>query len=72
MNASLNSGYTAKQVKMTLFQMYPTKAPVLDFQHTFQKHWHLCNNEITKIVIQILNGNDSQEEIKQDIRRIDF
>jgi hypothetical protein len=72
MNVSLNC-YTAKEVKVTLFQMYSTKAPTLmDFYHNFQKHWHLCNNTITKILIRILNGDDSREEIKQDLHCIDL
>jgi hypothetical protein len=67
MNVALNAQYTAKEVKDALFQMIPTKAPGPDGfpAHFFQKHWHLCGEEITDIVIRVLNGNDSFEEINK-------
>jgi hypothetical protein len=65
MNLSLNEPYSAKEVKEALFQMCPTKAPGPDGYpaHFFQKQWYLCGDEITDIVIRLLNGDDSPEEI---------
>ena len=67
MNTELESPYTSEEVKVALFQMFPTKAPGPDGfpAHFFQKYWHLCNEEITNIVIRILNGDDSPKEINK-------
>ena len=47
--------------------MFPTKAPGPDgfLAHFFQKHRNLCGEELTKIVIRILKGDDSAEEINK-------
>ena len=65
MNASLNAPYSNAEVKTALFQMFPTKAPGPDGfpAHFFQKHWDLCGDEVTRMIIRVLDGADSPEEI---------
>ena len=67
MNEKLIAPYTEQEVKTALFQMFPTKAPGPDGfpAHFFQKHWHICGEEVTNIVIRLLNGEDSPEEINR-------
>lgn len=67
MNEVLTKPYSEEEVKRALFQMFPTKALGPDGfpAHFFQKQWHLCGEEITKIVIQILKGENSREEINR-------
>ena len=52
--------------------MFPTKAPGLDGfpAHFFQKNWNICGDEVTKVVLRVLNGDDSPEGYKQNIHRI--
>lgn len=58
MNEMLQRSYTESEVKTTLFQMFPTKAlgPDCFLAHFFQMYWHLCGEEVTKIVIRVLKG----------------
>lgn len=58
MNQKLNEAYSEKEVKEALFEMLPTKAPGPDglLAHFFQKHWELCREEVTCVVLRILNG----------------
>jgi hypothetical protein len=67
MNNMLSRDVTQGEVKKALFQMFPTKAPGPDGfpTHFFQKYWHLCGEEVTKIVIRVLKGEDSPEEINR-------
>jgi hypothetical protein len=67
MNLQLNESYSLEEVKVALFQMFPTKAPGPDGfpVHLFQKHSNLYSDQIMKIVIRILNGENSQEEINK-------
>lgn len=53
MNDMMSKPITEGEVKSALFQMFPTKAPGPDGfpAHFFQKYWHLCGEEVTKIVI---------------------
>ena len=45
--------------------MFPTKAPgPAGFTaHFFQRHWDLCGEEVTGMVIRLLEGDDSPEDI---------
>jgi hypothetical protein len=65
MNKDLMAAYTEEEVKIALFQMYPTKAPGPDGYpaHFFQQHWDLCGKEVTDSVLRILRGIDNPEEI---------
>jgi hypothetical protein len=65
MNAGLVKPYTEAEVKTALFQMYPMKAPGPDGfpAHFFQRNWELCGKEVTALVLRILRGIDSPEEI---------
>ena len=63
----LNAPYTKEEVKSALFQMFPTKAPGPDGfpAHFFQRHWDLCGEEVTDMVLRVLSGDDSPEEINK-------
>ena len=67
MNAMLTAVYTEKEVKEAQFQMYPTKAPVPDGfpAHFFQQNWGVCGDEVTKVVLRVLNGEESSEVINR-------
>ena len=67
MNSKLNAPYSKEEVKTALFQMFPTKAPGPDGfpAHFFQRHWDLCGDEVTDIVLCVLSGVDSPEEINK-------
>ena len=58
MNRDLCAPYTHEEVKIALFQMFPTKAPGPDgFPAQFyQKHWDVCGDEVTDIVLRIVRG----------------
>jgi hypothetical protein len=60
MNEMLIATIAGSEVKEALFQMFPTKAPGPDGfpAHFFQRHWDLCGEEITSIVLRILRGED--------------
>src|SRR4051812_36523539 len=63
MNSDLDAPYTSKEVKESLFQMFPIKAPCPDGfpAHFFQKHWDVCGEEVSKTVFLILHGEESAE-----------
>jgi hypothetical protein len=67
MNSKLNAPYSKEEVKAALFQMFPTKAPDPDgfAAHFFQRHWELCGDEVTAMVLRVLSGVDSPEEINK-------
>lgn len=69
MNASLCAPYTNEEVKTALFQMFPTKAPDPDgFPTDFsQRHWDICGDEITRIVLRIVRVEQSHECINETI-----
>jgi hypothetical protein len=47
MNDDLLKPFVEGELKMTLFQMFPTKAPGPDgfLTYFFQRHWDLCGAE---------------------------
>ena len=65
MNDELTKPYTDEEVKIGLFQMFPTKSPGPDGYpaHFFQRNWELCGPEVTTAVLRILRGDDSPEVI---------
>lgn len=50
MNELLLKTFNSEEVKTALFQMFPTKYPT----HFFQKHWELCSEEVTSVVLRVL------------------
>jgi hypothetical protein len=60
MNAILEDPLTREEVRVALFQMFPTKAPSPDGypSHFFQRHWDLCGDEVCEIVLRVLEGED--------------
>jgi hypothetical protein len=67
MNVMLTAPYSMLEIKKALFQMFPTKAPKPDGfpAHFFQQNWDLCGEEITKVVIKIIKGEESAELINK-------
>jgi hypothetical protein len=67
MNSKLITPFDSMEIKVALFQMYPTKAPGPDGfpAHLFQRYWDLCGEEVTRAVLKILNGEDSPEVINK-------
>ena len=60
MHEVLSSEYTAKEVKVALFQMGPTKAPGPDGINAlfYQKFWHVVGNTVVPAMLDFLkNGN---------------
>ncbi|XP_020153203.1 uncharacterized protein [Aegilops tauschii subsp. strangulata] len=69
MNLALNAPYSQEEVKNALFQMFPTKAPGPDGfpAHFFQRHWEICKDEVTNVVLKIVEGNESAESINETV-----
>lgn len=69
MNQILEADYMQEEVKVDLFQMFPTKAPGPDGfpAHFFQRHWEVCGTEVTYIFLRIINGTESVESINDTI-----
>ncbi|XP_020153536.1 uncharacterized protein [Aegilops tauschii subsp. strangulata] len=67
MNELLNAPYSQKEVKIALFQMFPTKAPRPDGYptHFFQHHWEVCAEEVTQAVLKIVEGTESARCINE-------
>jgi len=60
MNESLVASFDKDEIKRALFQMFPTKALGPDGlpAHFFQRHWELCGDEVTEVVLRVLRGED--------------
>lgn len=60
MNAFLCRPFTEVEVKEALFQMSPLKAPGPDGYpaHFFQRNWDICGDDITRTVLEVLNGDE--------------
>jgi len=69
MNDHLLAPFDSKEVKEALFQMFPTKAPGPDGfpAHFFQRHWDLCGEEVTSVVLRVLNGEDDPASINNTL-----
>jgi hypothetical protein len=67
MNEKLLRPIGAAEVKLALFQMFPTKAPGPDGfpAHFFQTHWEMCGEEVTLAVLRVLEGQDDMRDINQ-------
>ena len=57
--------FDEKEIKNALFQMSPTKYPGSDSfpAHFFQLNWDVCHEELTRVVLGVLNGNEIPTEI---------
>src|SRR3954471_3860358 len=69
MNDKLLEPIMAKEVKTALFQMFPTKAPGPDGfpAHFYQRHWDVCGDEVTNIVLRIVKGEESAASLNETI-----
>jgi hypothetical protein len=63
MNDMLNSPFSKQEVTKALFMMHPNKAPGPDGFTTgfYQKHKYLIKEDVTRAVVQFLNGGDMTE-----------
>lgn len=67
MNQNLNKEFTKEEVVVALQQMHPTKVPCPDGMSAifFQKYWDIVGNDVTKMVLNVLNSNMSMDEINR-------
>ena len=67
MNQSLIKDFTKEEVLAALKQMHPTKAPGPDDMSAifFQKYWDVVGNDVTSMVLNVLNCNKSIVEINK-------
>ena len=67
MNQRLIKEFTREEVVIALQQMHPTKALGPDgmFAIFFQKYWDIVGNDITCMVLNVLNSNMSMVEINR-------
>ena len=68
-NSQLLACFEEKEVKEALFQMFPTKAPGPDGfpAHFFQRHWEICGEEVTSIVLKVLKGEEQLNSINKTL-----
>ena len=61
----LSSEYTAKEVKVALFQMGPTKAPGPDGINAlfYQKFWHVVGDTVVPAMLDFLNNGNMLPKI---------
>ena len=69
MNELLCAPCTKEEAKVALFQMFPTKASGPDgfLAHFYQHQWDLCGDEVTKVVLKIVRGEESPECINDTV-----
>ena len=60
MNGLLEKEFTAEEVRNTLFQMAPSKAPGVDgfTAGFFQRHWDILGDDITMAILEFLTGGE--------------
>ena len=65
MNQGLIAAFTREEVVTALKQMHPTKASGSDGMSAifFQKYWDVVGNDITYMVLNVLNSNMSIADI---------
>ena len=69
MNDLLTSPYINEEVKTALFQMFPTKLPGPDGfpAHFYQRHWDICGDEVTRAVLGIVRGEESDNYVNDTV-----
>ena len=67
MNESLSCAFTKEEMATALKQIHPTKAPRPDGMSAifYQKYWSMVGNNITNMVLNILNNNLPMIEINK-------
>ena len=67
MNNELTRDFTMEEVRTTLQQMHPTKAPNPDDMSAifYQKYWNIMGLNVANIVLNVLNSNASLAEINR-------
>ena len=65
MNKFLCAPFDESEVKDALFQMFATKAPGPDGfpAYFFQRNWDVCGEDLTRMVLRVLNGDEVPTEI---------
>ncbi|XP_057444580.1 uncharacterized protein LOC130736815 [Lotus japonicus] len=65
----LNSPYISLEVEEALKCMHPTKAPGSDGTRTlfYKKFWDIVGEDVTDLVLQILNGQKSPKDISHTL-----
>jgi hypothetical protein len=69
MSDMLNAPFFEQEVRKALFMMHPNKASGPDGFTTgfYQKHWHLIKDDVTRVVLQFLNGGGMPELINNTV-----
>lgn len=51
--------FSGEEILTAIKQMHPTKAPGLDGMSAifFQKYWSIVGNDVTRMVLNVLNNN---------------
>ena len=67
MNLDLISEFTREEVELALKQIHPTKAPGPDDMSAifFQKYWDVVGNDISSMILNVVNSNMSLAEINK-------
>ena len=67
MNQRLIQEFTREEVETALNQMHPTKSSGLDgmFAIFFQNYWGIVGNDVTCMVLNVLNNNMSLTKINR-------
>uniref|UniRef100_A0A8R7PBK5 Reverse transcriptase domain-containing protein n=1 Tax=Triticum urartu TaxID=4572 RepID=A0A8R7PBK5_TRIUA len=69
MNGRLDRPFCADEVEKALFAMAPAKAPGADGFHAgfYQHHWSLIKEDVTRSVLNFLNGRHMPEAINKTV-----
>jgi hypothetical protein len=69
MNESLTRPFSHDKVKTALFQIFPTKVPSPDGfpTHFFQRHYDICGTDVSRAVLDIVEGKESAQSINETI-----
>jgi hypothetical protein len=67
MRTMLDAPFDVAEVKRALFEKFPTKAPGPEgfLAHFFERHWDTCGEDVSRVVLWILSGEDSPEVINK-------